>query len=78
MDEPPVFVGSSDIAVVLGLTRQAVDRRLRIDPVAPAPAATVNRTRAWGGTRVWWRADIDRWLGGADPDRWTSLPGQAP
>ncbi|WP_250284034.1 MULTISPECIES: hypothetical protein [unclassified Frankia] len=72
-----MFVGSSDIAVVLGLTRQAVDRRLRIDPVAPAPAATVNRTRTWGGTRVWWRADIDRWLGGPNPDRWTSLPGQA-
>ncbi len=71
VDEPPMFVGSSDIAAVLGVTRQAVDHRMRTDPRAPAPVAVVNRTATWGGTRVWRRSDIDRWLGGADPDRWT-------
>ncbi|WP_237702828.1 hypothetical protein [Candidatus Protofrankia datiscae] len=67
-------MGSADIAAVLGVTRQAVDHRLRTDPRAPAPAAPVNRTSSWGGTRVWWRADIDRWLGGVDPGIWVSLP----
>ncbi len=74
VDEPPILVGSSDIAAVLGVSRQAVDHRLRTDPRAPVPAVTVNRTARWGGTRVWWRAEVDRWLGGADPARWTALP----
>ncbi|WP_250283426.1 hypothetical protein [Frankia sp. CiP1_Cm_nod2] len=75
MCDSPQLVGSSDIAAALGVTRQAVDHRLRTDPRAPAPAAVVNRTATWGGTRVWWRADIDRWLGGADPGRWAKIPG---
>ncbi|ONH36461.1 MULTISPECIES: hypothetical protein [Protofrankia] len=76
MCDSPQLVGSSDIAAALGVTRQAVDHRLRTDPRAPAPAAVVNRTATWGGTRVWWRSDIDRWLGGADPDRWARRPGR--
>ncbi|WP_416210401.1 helix-turn-helix transcriptional regulator, partial [Frankia sp. Cr1] len=75
VDELPMFVGSSDIAAALGVTRQAVDHRMRTDPRAPAPVAVVNRTATWGGTRVWRRTDIDRWLGGVDPDRWTTQPG---
>jgi hypothetical protein len=65
------LVGSTDIARVLGLTRQAVDHRIRHDPQAPSPAAVVNRTGRWGGTRIWWREDIDRWLK-VDPARWNA------
>ncbi len=66
VDEPPILVGSSDIAAVLGVSRQAVDHRLRTDPRAPVPAATVNRTARWGGTQVRWRVEVDRWLGGPE------------
>ncbi|SNQ51320.1 conserved hypothetical protein [Frankia canadensis] len=69
MDQLPLLVGSGDIARALGLTRQAVDHRLRVDPAAPAPAAVVNRTPTWSGTRIWWRAEIDRWLR-LDPEHW--------
>ncbi|WP_239344824.1 hypothetical protein [Frankia sp. Cj5] len=75
MAELPMFVGSSDIAAALGVTRQAVDHRLRTDPRAPVPVAVVNRTATWGGTRVWRRTEIDRWLGGLAPDRWIANPG---
>jgi hypothetical protein len=70
VDQLPLLVGSGDIARALGLTRQAVDHRLRVDPAAPAPAAVVNRTATWGGTRIWWRAEIDRWLR-LDPEHWS-------
>ncbi|CUU56365.1 hypothetical protein UG55_100336 [Frankia sp. EI5c] len=72
MDELPLLVGSGDIARALGVTRQAVDHRLRSDPAAPAAAGVVNRTSAWNGTRIWWREDVDRWLN-LEPDRWHRL-----
>jgi hypothetical protein len=70
VNELPSVVGSTDIAWVLGVTRQAVDHRMRHDPTAPPPAAILNRTDVSGGIRCWWREDIDRWLG-LDPRRWT-------
>lgn len=75
MDELPLLVGSGDIARVLGLTRQAVDHRLRNDPSAPRAVGVVNRTSAWGGTRIWWRADVDRWLH-LPPERWHQLAAE--
>lgn len=72
VDDLPLFVGSGDIARALGLTRQAVDHRMRTDPSAPPAAGVVNRTPTWGGTRIWWREDIDRWLR-LDPEQWRRL-----
>jgi hypothetical protein len=77
MDDLPLLVGSGDIARAVGLTRQAVDHRLRHDPTAPSPAAVVNRTDSWGGTRIWWREDVDRWLG-LSPSHWRADPGGPP
>ncbi len=73
----PVVVGCRDIAQVLGLTRQAVDHRLRHDPTAPAPAAVINRVGRSRGTLVWWREDIDRWLH-LDPHRWRQASASSP
>jgi hypothetical protein len=72
-DGLPVLVGCTDIAYALGLTRQAVDYRLRHDPSAPSPAAVVNRAGGARGTRIWWRDDIDRWLR-LEPRRWDRDP----
>jgi predicted DNA-binding transcriptional regulator AlpA len=52
MDEP---LTSSQVAVLLGLTRQGVHYLVMNDPTFPAPVANLPTGR------VWERADILRW-----------------
>jgi predicted DNA-binding transcriptional regulator AlpA len=50
------FVGPSQIAELLGLTRQRVHQIAGLDPTFPKPAADLG-----AGRRVWRRADVEKW-----------------
>jgi predicted DNA-binding transcriptional regulator AlpA len=52
------LVGLRDIADLLGVTRQAVDKWSRDDPTFPKPTAVLNR----GRLRVWRKAEVDTWI----------------
>ena len=45
----------TDIAELLDMTRQGADKLVKRDGTFPAPEVLT------GGTRVWKRADVERW-----------------
>jgi predicted DNA-binding transcriptional regulator AlpA len=49
------LVGTAEIAELLGVVRQYVDRLSRQDPAFPEPIATL------ASGRVWKRVDVVRW-----------------
>jgi predicted DNA-binding transcriptional regulator AlpA len=51
------LIGPSEIAAMLGVTRQYVDRLSREDPTFPQPEA-----RPSSG-RIWSRAKVEKWAG---------------
>jgi len=49
------LAGLTEIADMLGLSRQRVDQIVRSDPTFPAPVAVIT------AGRIWRRADVERW-----------------
>jgi len=49
------LVGLTEIAELLGLTRQRVDQIARGDPKFPEPVAVIT------AGRIWKRIDVERW-----------------
>jgi len=52
------LVGTAEIAELLGVSRQYVDRLTRHDPTFPAPEAELK------SGRVWTRSKVERWATG--------------
>ncbi len=51
---PPDVVGAQEIAELLGVTRQAVDKLARTDRTFPRP-------KVIAAGRIWWRREIEAW-----------------
>jgi predicted DNA-binding transcriptional regulator AlpA len=54
MPPPPDVVGAAEIAEMLGITRQGVDKIAKTDPTFPKHTALATG-------RIWRRTDIERW-----------------
>ena len=48
-------MSATEIAALLGISRQRVDQIAKADPTFPAPVAILS------GIRVWETADVERW-----------------
>ena len=53
---PHHLVGASEVAEILGVTRQRVDQLARTEEGFPEPEVTIGR-----GVRVWSREAIEKW-----------------
>lgn len=56
MGEKLDLVGISEIAEMLGVTRQRVDKLSRTDPAFPEPVAEIR------AGRIWLRAEVATWV----------------
>jgi predicted DNA-binding transcriptional regulator AlpA len=54
MSPPPDVVGAAEIAQLLGISRQMVDKLARTDPTFP-------KSKALATGRIWRRGEVERW-----------------
>jgi predicted DNA-binding transcriptional regulator AlpA len=49
------LIGLSEIAELIGVSRQYADRLVKSDPAFPAPVSVIR------AGRIWRRADVEKW-----------------